>query len=978
MTLPNATGGLEALLAWLPNATAAAAVAAGGVLVVQHAFGRWLSPAWRYRLWGVVVLRLLLPAAPASPTSVWNLDVAAAARRWVAAPAPVVPARTEATIPAPPSGLRIVIGYGPVPPDHLLPAPVPSPRAAPVVAAPAVPAPPRWPAVLAGAWLAGVAVLLSRLVVTNVAFARRLRTATRATDPDLLDLFAVCCQAMGISRPPPILVTPAVHGPAAAGAVRPRILLPPGLLETLSPAERRIVLLHELAHVRRRDVAANWGLAVLQAVHWFNPIVWWAFARLKTDREAARDAMVLAAGGDAPPARAADHYARTLLKLAERVGPRPAGLAAAAGLVGIVTDPPTPFAPGLFGRRATLRRRLHMIARFPETAGRRFKLLGPVLLVAVGCGFLTGPKTLATAEPDPAQPTKPGQPKLGPETQPAASEIETVAILTAEARRLTDDGKYAEALAVVKRILRIDPRDEYARGIRLLLEDRAAGEEKKIPYDDILRRPGDWPDLRAVRDRVGHQEKEGERERQALLAQLGRKLPEVKFDGVPFTDVIDFFRDTTKTNIFVNWKAIDDAGIDRKAPVTARLYNARFAKALQIILDSVSTPKSNLKFVIDEGVITVSTAADFARNVLTRVYDVRDLVTVIPDFGPPLAQPNPPVPSTRPATSQPTAQGRSREQLVKELVLLITETVDPESWREAGGNVGNLRELSGQLVVTQTPENHRSIVMLLERMRELRGIQITVETRFFTCDEAVMKDLIAEWRKAGGNDTTPHVVEGGRFTKARIGAFLNEAQVEQVLRAVQADQTTTMVSAPRMTLFNGQRAFVKVAQSKAYVQDYTTIQTADGGTRYEPVVGDIDTGLMLDLTAAVSADRKYATLTLHPRISALKKMNDMPWSGRPAGSNLTVQVPDSTTTEAQTTASVRDGDTILLGGLIDPDRILTFGAAGPQTRPAATTRPAGDGKVQSLFILAKPRIILHKEGEQKTFPLLNQQPQNGR
>ena len=72
-------------------------------------------------------------------------------------------------------------------------------------------------------------------------------------------------------------------------------------------------------------------------------------------------------------------------------------------------------------------------------------------------------------------------------------------------------------------------------------------------------------------------------------------------------------------------------------------------------------------------------------------------------------------------------EGRTREELIEEITTLIKDTVDPDSWRDNGGSVGSIRELSGQLIVTQTPKNQREVVSLLEGLRETRAIQVTVE-----------------------------------------------------------------------------------------------------------------------------------------------------------------------------------------------------------------------------------------------------------
>src|SRR4029078_5882592 len=109
-------------------------------------------------------------------------------------------------------------------------------------------------------------------------------------------------------------------------------------------------------------------------------------------------------------------------------------------------------------------------------------------------------------------------------------------------------------------------------------------------------------------------------------------LPEMNFPAVAFTDVVDFLRDVTGANIFVNWKALETAGVDRTAPVTLRLRDVKFSKALTTILDDVGGGTVKLGYTIDQGVITISTEEDLARNVVTEHYDIRDLIVNIPDF----------------------------------------------------------------------------------------------------------------------------------------------------------------------------------------------------------------------------------------------------------------------------------------------------------------------------------------------------------
>src|SRR5439155_19693464 len=115
-------------------------------------------------------------------------------------------------------------------------------------------------------------------------------------------------------------------------------------------------------------------------------------------------------------------------------------------------------------------------------------------------------------------------------------------------------------------------------------------------------------------------------------AQLDRRLPEINFNGQGLADVMDFLRDVSGSNIFVNWRALEAAGINKDAPVTARLKDVRFSKALNTILSDVGGGNIKLTYTIDEGVITISTADDLAKNVVTRVFVIRDLLVEVPDF----------------------------------------------------------------------------------------------------------------------------------------------------------------------------------------------------------------------------------------------------------------------------------------------------------------------------------------------------------
>jgi beta-lactamase regulating signal transducer with metallopeptidase domain len=150
--------------------------------------------------------------------------------------------------------------------------------------------------------------------------------------------------------------------------------------------------------------------------------------------------------------------------------------------------------------------------------------------------------------------------------------------LTQTARDQINAGNYTAALGVLDQIIALDPNNQYAQNVRQFVQDKAILADQR-------------------------------KARQAYDAQtlLDRVLPESNFAGVPFEQVISYFRDTTGANIIVDNRALDVAGIDRHTPVTLKLHNVKFSKALSVILSLVGGT-TKLAYTVDGNVITISTA----------------------------------------------------------------------------------------------------------------------------------------------------------------------------------------------------------------------------------------------------------------------------------------------------------------------------------------------------------------------------------
>ena len=133
---------------------------------------------------------------------------------------------------------------------------------------------PHWPGLV---WTVGALCYLLVIVVRTRAAGRHWSRDRLCTDAALLEILEDCKRQAGITAPIGLVVTEAVGTPVILGWLRPRILLPAGLVALLTPEQLRGVLCHELAHFRALDVPLNWLWTLVCAVHWFNPAAHFAF-----------------------------------------------------------------------------------------------------------------------------------------------------------------------------------------------------------------------------------------------------------------------------------------------------------------------------------------------------------------------------------------------------------------------------------------------------------------------------------------------------------------------------------------------------------------------------------------------------------------------------------------------------------------------------------------------------------------------------
>lgn len=247
------------------------------------------------------------------------------------------------------------------------------------------------------------------------------------------------------------------------------------------------------------------------------------------------------------------------------------------------------------------------------------------------------------------------------------------------------------------------------------------------------------------------------------LVTLETRMPEVAFNDATLEDALDFLGAFARVNLVVRWDRLADLGIERDEPVTLHTRNLRFGQVLWLVLNQVKGDGPPLAYRLDDSVLLVTSADDLGQHLVTRIYDVRDLIMPLEqvrpraDFGrtrdfvqtvnaqvaegavavtPVLGRLSSGVSlwgSTNIASGagggaqgggQDTAQflfanqnndeddgeatEEARRQNLEDLVNLIQTAVEPDSWVVNGGRgtVGVFRDL---LVIRNTPFVHQQI-----------------------------------------------------------------------------------------------------------------------------------------------------------------------------------------------------------------------------------------------------------------------------
>ncbi|PEF12605.1 methicillin resistance protein [Bacillus thuringiensis] len=343
---------------WLIETSLMASILVGFILCIKVLFRNKLTPRWQYMLWIVLMIRLLLPWSPDSSYSIYSL------LSYSSSVSEVIPKNMPAT--------ESIVN-------------IESDRKVELESNPKMVTKTSEPEVEVSSekqttfslyklalyvWLAGVIVLAAITFLTNRRLYSYIKKQPDITDEQVITVFDRCKQSMKMKKAVSLRLAGKIASPTVFSFFRPKVLLSKKHMKVLNEQQLQYVFYHELAHIKRKDVAVNWIMYSLILLNWFNPILWYAYFCMREDQELACDAYALTFIDKEEQIA----YGHTIITLLEHYSYQVPSLA------------------NLSRNKRTLKRRIIMIKKFQKKS-YRLSLLGIIAIVAIASLSLFNART---------------------------------------------------------------------------------------------------------------------------------------------------------------------------------------------------------------------------------------------------------------------------------------------------------------------------------------------------------------------------------------------------------------------------------------------------------------------------------------------------------------------------------------------------------------------------------------------------------
>ncbi|PEM00539.1 methicillin resistance mecR1 protein [Bacillus wiedmannii] len=338
---------------WLIETSLMASILVGFILCIKVLFRNKLTPRWQYMLWIVLMIRLLLPWSPDSSYSIYSLlsyssSVSEVIQKNTPSPENTVNDEMQHTVELEQNAETVTKNSEPE-------VNVSSEQQTALSLY----------KVALYVWLAGVIILAVITFITNRRLYSYIKKQPDITDEQVTTVFNRCKQSMKMKKAVSLRLAGKIASPTVFSFFRPKVLLSKKHMKVLNEQQLQYVFYHELAHIKRNDVAVNWIMYSLILLNWFNPILWYAYFCMREDQELACDAYALTFIDKEEQIA----YGHTIITLLEHYSYQVPSLA------------------NLSRNKRTLKRRIVMIKKFQKKS-YRLSLLGIIAIVAIAGGFL--------------------------------------------------------------------------------------------------------------------------------------------------------------------------------------------------------------------------------------------------------------------------------------------------------------------------------------------------------------------------------------------------------------------------------------------------------------------------------------------------------------------------------------------------------------------------------------------------------------
>ncbi len=512
-------------------------------------------------------------------------------------------------------------------------------------------------------------------------------------------------------------------------------------------------------------------------------------------------------------------------------------------------------------------------------------------------------------------------------------------------------------------------------------------------------------------------------ENRAIAKKLDEQVLEHNFPSATVQDWSTYYGNLTGVTFVVG---PDVAGMDAAATTLTdfRLSRRSVSDALKVI-----QAQTGVAYRIRNGLVQLVTPENAIGNLYFERYNVSDLVTGFrskPGADLKLKAPDDDTPLFPEVDEDPAPAVVDDSRLQD----ILKEAIAAGRW---DGSPFTMNFQAGMLLVRADKETHEGVLKLLRDLRRNVGIQVDVESRFLKVEDNFLEDVGVDLRGLGNqaaqgvagrgletrpnagfddfgpsqqqNPATPGLVGTGTepgiffddgndgdymaraehlFDRTLGGtsmnnagglslqyAFLDDTEVEAVLRAVSKQERSEQIEAPRLLIYNNTRASMHVLNEVSYIKDFE-VEIAQAAGVANPVIGTIYDGVSLDVRPVVDSDLKFITMELRPTVMTLNRPIPNFTTTLGVGQPISIQLPEVALQRVRTTVTLPDGATMMLGGMRLVERQnLVSGVPILKDLPGLSflfSRKGSSLQNRKILILINARIVIMGELEPETMP----------